>query len=212
MSTSHRDSLHACPRAGRDGLPAECVLFFGRKDSPRLLNLMRRSRRKGAPSGAFQREVAQFNAMAEYCACNTECRHARVLAYFGEAWAAGRCGDKCDVCRGEVEPPPAPPGKVKRAAPAAARGGAAAAKQQGQRQLTAGGGGLAGAAGGRKPAPTAAGGAGPSGGAAFMSAAAALKQHQEQAAAKKPAAKKAPPPQRNTLLNCMQRAQPKASF
>ena len=215
----------ACPpRSGRDGQPAECILYYGRKDGPRLLNLMRRSRRKGAAKGAFQREVAMFNAMAEFCSDPIQCRHARLLKYFGEDWALGRCGSRCDVCNGEVEAAPAAGAAGGRKRRAAAAAGAAPAKQvrvQGQRQLTSSSGALglervpgaaAGAADSAVPlgfvsARAAAAGSGAAGPSSFMSAAAALRQHQETARTKKPASKKAAPaPQKSTLLDCIQRA------
>ncbi len=43
--THHSRPLHAwaqeAGRAGRDGLPSECVIFYAKQDNPRLLNLIR---------------------------------------------------------------------------------------------------------------------------------------------------------------------------
>ena len=36
--------------------------------------------------------------MKEYCTDTVQCRHALLLAYFGEHFAAGRCGNCCDNC------------------------------------------------------------------------------------------------------------------
>ena len=36
--------------------------------------------------------------MKEYCTDTMQCRHALLLAYFGERFAAGRCGNCCDNC------------------------------------------------------------------------------------------------------------------
>ena len=102
MSKSLEGYYQEAGRAGRDGKPAECILFHGKRDVPRLMNLMRRGKKKG--SGTFQREVAQLNAMTSFCSEGKECRHAQLLRYFGEEWGSRRCGDKCDVCRGEVVP------------------------------------------------------------------------------------------------------------
>ena len=49
-------------RAGRDGAPAECVLFYGKKDPARLLNLMRRGKKKG--SAQFQVRLRFFTRRA----------------------------------------------------------------------------------------------------------------------------------------------------
>lgn len=49
-------------RAGRDGAPAECVLFYGKKDPARLLNLMRRGKKKD--SAQFQVRSVSFISRA----------------------------------------------------------------------------------------------------------------------------------------------------
>jgi superfamily II DNA helicase RecQ len=36
--------------------------------------------------------------MKAFCEETSECRHAQLLEYFGEDFAAGRCGDRCDNC------------------------------------------------------------------------------------------------------------------
>jgi len=36
--------------------------------------------------------------MKEYCTDTKACRHSLLLAYFGEHFAAGRCGKACDNC------------------------------------------------------------------------------------------------------------------
>jgi hypothetical protein len=36
----------------------------------------------------------------EYCTEDKACRHALLLEYFGERFAAGRCRGKCDNCLG----------------------------------------------------------------------------------------------------------------
>jgi hypothetical protein len=38
--------------------------------------------------------------MKEYCSDDKACRHSLLLAYFGEHFAAGRCGNRCDNCLG----------------------------------------------------------------------------------------------------------------
>jgi len=213
MSKSLEGYYQEAGRAGRDGLPAECVLFYGKRDGPRLLNLMRRPR-KGAKRGSFQREMAQLNAMTEFCATHASCRHAQLLSYFGEAWARQRCTDRCDVCRGEVEVVPTVEATRarKRSADSGKVPSTSGAVLQGQRQL-AGDGTLAAGGWKSKTMQSKAAAAGRSQPAAsrsavpaFMSAAAALQQHKGQTS--KPAAgkKAGAGTQGNTLLTSMRRA------
>jgi hypothetical protein len=120
-----------------------------------------------------QRDVALFNAVAEYAADARGCRHARLIEYLGERWPAGRCGSRCDACRGEVEPEPKPAPAKTRARSAPAKAGAAA-KRAGSGGASGSGGG--GAAGDFRIAAVPAG-------PAFMSGTAALRAAKEARAA-----------------------------
>lgn len=79
-------------RAGRDGMRAECVLFFSYADAARRRRLIepiedRRLRRAAA---------AQLEAMVRFA--ETElCRRVPLLGYFGERFPQGNCG-MCDNC------------------------------------------------------------------------------------------------------------------
>ena len=79
-------------RAGRDGLPSECVLFFGYGDKARqeyFINQM---------ENATEQQSARhkLNQMVDY-AQSSVCRRRTLLEYFGEEWTEGNCGG-CDVC------------------------------------------------------------------------------------------------------------------
>jgi ATP-dependent DNA helicase RecQ len=82
-------------RAGRDGEPARCLLFFGRGDIPRARHFIEnvdneQERARGLHS------LNEVVAFAEH----QSCRRAKLLAYFGEHSTESDCGG-CDICSGE---------------------------------------------------------------------------------------------------------------
>ena len=84
-------------RAGRDGLPSDCVLFYSRADSFKhnffIDQIEDRSEQENA-----QRKLAQ---MVQYSELQS-CRRRFLLGYFGEALEEGSC-DGCDVCSTPTE-------------------------------------------------------------------------------------------------------------
>lgn len=89
-------------RAGRDGLPAECVLFYSAADVLRWHGLMERSAEEAqAPAEVVESGKQLLEEMRRF-ATVIRCRHAALSGYFGETYAAASCG-ACDLCLGEVE-------------------------------------------------------------------------------------------------------------
>ncbi len=89
-------------RAGRDGLPAECVLFYSAADVIRWRNLLERSaEEKAAPANVVESGKLLLEEMRRF-ATVVRCRHAALSAYFGEVYPGENCG-ACDFCLGEVE-------------------------------------------------------------------------------------------------------------
>lgn len=89
-------------RAGRDGMNAECILFFSRKDiltNQFLIN--NREDNKDLDAEILERirahEHRRLKRMAQYAA-TTECLRKYILDYFGESLpdGCGRCGN-CDA-------------------------------------------------------------------------------------------------------------------
>jgi ATP-dependent DNA helicase RecQ len=78
-------------RAGRDGLPADCVLYFSAGDTAKQLGFI--DEKEGR-----ERELALegLRAMREYAETG-ECRRAVLLRHFGETLAPGTCAG-CDNC------------------------------------------------------------------------------------------------------------------
>lgn len=81
-------------RAGRDGLPADCTLFYSGSDY-RIWEYMLRD--------SPDREVmlSKLSAMYGFCV-RPECRHRYLSRYFGQDYERPGCG-ACDYCLGEVE-------------------------------------------------------------------------------------------------------------
>jgi ATP-dependent DNA helicase RecQ len=79
-------------RAGRDGLPSECALFFSAGDA------VKQQRFIDEKPGEHERNIAraQLTEMVHYADCG-ECRRAALLQYFGETFPTDNCG-ACDNC------------------------------------------------------------------------------------------------------------------
>jgi ATP-dependent DNA helicase RecQ len=79
-------------RAGRDGLPADCLLLFSRGDVVKHLRFL------DEISDAKVRENArhQLETMADFAESDA-CRRIGLLGYFGESWMVENCG-ACDNC------------------------------------------------------------------------------------------------------------------
>ena len=84
-------------RAGRDGLPAHCLLLYSYADVAKLRYFIQQ--KKGA-----ERDVAEqhMKAIVRYAEDDNQCRRKPLLQYFGETFAPSTC-DNCDNCN--AEPP-----------------------------------------------------------------------------------------------------------
>ncbi|HEX5050590.1 MAG TPA: DNA helicase RecQ [Planctomycetota bacterium] len=92
-------------RAGRDGLPAECLLLYSAADGPKWRRLMERSgEQSGGDPAALEAQVELLQHMQRY-AGRARCRHRSLSEYFGQDYDATSCG-ACDVCLDELEPVP----------------------------------------------------------------------------------------------------------
>ena len=78
-------------RAGRDGLPAECLLLFSTRDVQRILYFIRQQSLEEQRGARWR-----LDAMLAFAETNG-CRRVPLLAYFGEPYEQERC-DHCDNC------------------------------------------------------------------------------------------------------------------
>ena len=79
-------------RAGRDGLPSECVLFYSYGDKIRQDYFINEIEDASEKRNTQQKLVR----MVEYAQLST-CRRRFILEYLGEPWPEENCGG-CDVC------------------------------------------------------------------------------------------------------------------
>ena len=80
-------------RAGRDGLPSECFLFYSWADV-----IARERFLAEIEDEQLRREKKQGMVRMFELADSSVCRHKRILAYFDETIES--CGESCDICSG----------------------------------------------------------------------------------------------------------------
>ncbi len=83
-------------RAGRDGEPAHCLLFFSRGDIPRIRYFIDKIGDDAERAIALEK----LNQTVRFASHNA-CRRKQLLAFFGETYPADNCG-ACDICTGNV--------------------------------------------------------------------------------------------------------------
>ncbi len=87
-------------RAGRDGLEAECVLFYSYADVIRWEHLISVSA-EGVEPEVQAAQHALLADMQRFCGA-VDCRHRQLSRYFGQTYPKPDCG-ACDVCLGEID-------------------------------------------------------------------------------------------------------------
>ena len=79
-------------RAGRDGLPSRCILFYSFADTMKQQYFIRQMENETERKNAYRK----LDQMVEYCELAT-CRRQHLLSYFGEDYPHEKC-DGCDIC------------------------------------------------------------------------------------------------------------------
>ncbi|KAH8108200.1 ATP-dependent RNA helicase [Cristinia sonorae] len=83
-------------RAGRDGKPADCILFYAFKETIYLLKRIR-DNEKATTEVKLHKEDG-LRHMIAYCENDVDCRRVQVLNYFGQPITPEECGGCCDNC------------------------------------------------------------------------------------------------------------------
>jgi ATP-dependent DNA helicase RecQ len=89
-------------RAGRDGLPAECLLLYSAADAAKWRSVMERRTDEGEADADALGAQLQLLAQMQRFAGSARCRHRAISEYFGQAYDEPSCG-ACDVCLDELE-------------------------------------------------------------------------------------------------------------
>jgi ATP-dependent DNA helicase RecQ len=84
-------------RAGRDGEPAHCLLFFSRGDIPKIRYFIDRMEDEGERRIAMEK----LNQTVRFASHNV-CRRKQLLSFFGEPYPAANC-EACDICTGSAD-------------------------------------------------------------------------------------------------------------
>lgn len=84
-------------RAGRDRLPAECVLLYSPEDLNNWQRIM------GPPKTEYEHHAHGKVEQIYQFSRSVTCRHAGLVKAFGQAWTKESC-NACDVCLGEHTP------------------------------------------------------------------------------------------------------------
>ncbi|KAF2170631.1 hypothetical protein M409DRAFT_19446 [Zasmidium cellare ATCC 36951] len=85
-------------RAGRDGKPSSCYLFYGYQDAAKLQRMIDDGEGSREQKNR-QREM--LRKMVQYCENQADCRRVQVLSYFSESFDRDDCDGGCDNCNSD---------------------------------------------------------------------------------------------------------------
>ncbi|KAG1883083.1 P-loop containing nucleoside triphosphate hydrolase protein, partial [Suillus subluteus] len=88
-------------RAGRDGDPADCILYYAHRDAVsrhQLINNDRNDKGLARTPEEKKRQLEDLSAVAQYCRNEADCRRSLILAHFNERFDSHLCSKGCDNC------------------------------------------------------------------------------------------------------------------
>lgn len=86
-------------RAGRDGGPSDCVLFYAYRDVAKLQGMLTNPHDSNRPPpDEVERQLERLSAVVAYCSNESDCRRVLILRHFDEEFDEGECHKSCDNC------------------------------------------------------------------------------------------------------------------
>ncbi|XP_048511186.1 ATP-dependent DNA helicase Q-like 3 isoform X2 [Athalia rosae] len=85
-------------RAGRDGKPARCRIYFSKQEHDAIDYILRNPKDSNPQNATLAHK--NFQQMVAYC-LEAKCRHAQFSKFFGDEPSA--CGNQCDCCENKKE-------------------------------------------------------------------------------------------------------------
>ncbi|KAK0204790.1 DNA helicase [Desarmillaria ectypa] len=99
MPTSLDGYYQQTGRAGRDGLPADCILYYSYRDFHNAKTMITKNcEERGSTREQMENAIQEVREVMQYCENDSECRRVHLLQFFGEKFDAKHCRRRCNNC------------------------------------------------------------------------------------------------------------------